>query len=252
MRTVGMMVAALLATSVLGIAAEPQGWKFEVTPYLWMAGLEGDVTVNGRTVDFEKKFSDLIDSVEMAGSLLAVVQYDRYLIWGQYDGFSMSTDNLDVEDQPQGGSLDTDMLLGEFAVGYQVDGWAEGQTFDLLVGARVLTMENELTVYGRGSFDSDDRDKENRVDAIILVRPSIPILPSKIAGLRFNPTLAIGGGESDLVFELQPQIQYQITENIAARLGYRTVGYKLKGDKNEDNELNIRLSGLIAGVGVTF
>jgi hypothetical protein len=61
-----------------------------------------------------------------------------------------------------------------------------------------------------------------------------------------------GGGDSDLVYELEPQFQYQITPNVVARLGYRTVGYKFKGDHNSDNELNIRLSGLIAGVGVTF
>jgi hypothetical protein len=82
------------------------------------------------------------------------------------------------------------------------------------------------------------------------MRPSIPVLPSKIQGLRFNPTLAIGaGGDADLVYELQPQFQYQITQSVVARLGYRTVGYKFK---DGDNELNINLSGLIAGVGMTF
>jgi hypothetical protein len=30
------------------------------------------------------------------------------------------------------------------------------------------------------------------------------------------------------------------------------VGYKFKGEHNSDNEMNIALTGLIAGVGVTF
>ena len=149
------------------------------------------------------------------------------------------------------------MLLTEAAVGYQVDGWMEGQTFDLLVGVRNLHMENDLEVFGKGKSSRDN----DVTDPILVVRPSILVYPSKIQGLRFNPTLAIGaGGDSDLVYELQPQFQYQITENIAARLGYRTVGYKFKGDdaKNdnlnltEDDELNFTLSGLIAGLGVTF
>lgn len=245
----GVAMAALLAAGATGIAAEPQGWKFEVTPYAWLAGVEGDVTVNGKKTDFDKSFSDLFEAVDMAGGLLGTAQYDRYLVWGQVDYFSMSTDNLDVEDQPAGGSLDTKMLLGEAAVGYQIDGWSEGQTFDLLVGVRTLHIENDLELYGKGSFSRDN----DIVDPILIVRPSIPVFPSKIEGLRFNPTMAIGGGgDSDLVYELQPQFQYQITDNIAARLGYRRVGYKFKGEHNDDNELNIALAGLIAGVGVTF
>ncbi|MEI6167492.1 MAG: hypothetical protein WCS52_09880 [bacterium] len=248
-KTVGMMTAVLLVGLSSGYAAEPEGWKFEVTPYAWLAGMEGDVTVNGHKAEFDKSFTDLIDAVGMAGSLLGTVQYDRYLLWGQVDYFSMSTDNMDADSQPKGGSLDTKMLLGEVAAGYQVDGWMEGQTFDLLVGVRELHMETDLTINHKGSFSKDN----DIVDPIFLVRPSIPIFPSKINGLRFNPTLGIGaGGDSDLVYELQPQFQYQITPNIAARLGYRRVGYKFKGNHNSDNEMNIALAGVIAGIGVTF
>lgn len=254
-RTVGLVAALVMAASGVyaaeaqgaAKAAEPQGWKFEVTPYVWAAGLEGDIKVNGHKADFEKSFSDILDYVDVGGSFLAVAQYDRYLLWGQVDYFSLSTDALDIDDQPTKGKIDNKMLLTEAAVGYQVDGWMEGQTFDLLIGVRNLHNETDLEIYGKGKFSKDT----DITDPLVLVRPSIPILPSKIAGLRFNPTLGIGaGGDADLVYELQPQFQYQITESIAARLGYRRVGYKFKG--SGDNELNIALAGLIAGVGVTF
>jgi opacity protein-like surface antigen len=245
-RIVGVAAAVLLGVSG-AFAQEPEGWKVEVTPYAWLAGLEGDVTVKGHKADFDKSFGDLFDYVEAAGSLLTVVQYDRFLIWGQIDYFAMSSDALDVEDQPEGGKFETAMVLGELAVGYQIDGWAEGQTFDLLVGVRATHMENELEVYNRGTFKKDG----DILDPIVVVRPSMRVLPSLIDGLRFNPTLAIGaGGDSDLVYEMQPQFQYQITDNMAARLGYRRVGYRFKDDN--DNELNIDMSGLIVGLGVTF
>jgi hypothetical protein len=255
--TVGV-VMAMLAMAVSTVpAAEPEGWRCELTPYLWFMGIDGDLTIRGQKADFDKSASDVFDGVDAAGSLLGVAQYDRYLFWGQVDYMSYSTENLDVQDRPQGGKFSTDTILGEAAVGYQVDGWAEGQTFDLLIGARTLHMENDLEVYGKGTR-SKDRDI---TDPIIVMRPSLPVLPSKIQGLRFNPTLGIGGGgDSDLVYELQPQFQYQITEKIAARLGYRTVGYRFKGDnaQNEnlnltkDDELNINFSGMIVGLGVTF
>ena len=243
------IAAGLVLASGLTASAAPEGWQFELTPYLWAAGLEGDVTINGHEADFEKEFSDLFDALDVGGSLLGVAQYNRFLLWGQVDYFSLSTDELDVEDQPENGSLDTKLLLGEVAVGYQIDGWSEGQTFDILVGARMLSMEADLEL-----ADGRTASKDNDIaDPILVLRHSIPIFPSKIDGLRFNPTLAIGGGgDADLVYELFPQIQYQITDHAAVRLGYRTVGYKFKGDDNEDNELNFNLAGLIIGVGVTF
>lgn len=239
----------MLVAGITSFAEDPQGWKFELTPYAWLAGIEGDATVNGNKVDFDKSFSDLFDAVELGGSILGVAQYDRYLIWGQFDYFDLSTDNLDVDKQPQRGSLDTKMLLSEVAVGYQVDGWAEGQTFDLLVGVRNMHIENDLNL-NNGKSASRDNDI---TDPILVVRPSMPVLPSKIDGLRFNPTLAAGaGGDSDFVYELFPQLQYQISENVAARIGYRRVGYKFKGENNSDNELNVKLAGMIVGVGITF
>ena len=242
----------VLASGLAAAAAEPQGWKVELTPYGWAAGLEGDVTVNGHKTEFDKSFSDLIEGVDMAAALLAVVQYNRFLIWGQVDYLSMSTDNLDVEDRPEGGKLDSKMLLSELAVGYQFDGFMEGMTIDVLAGVRTLTMDNELTIYDKGTRETEDPAEDSRVDGILVLRPCIPILPSKIDGLVFNPTLAIGAGDSELVYELFPQIQYQITEHVAARLGYRTVGYKIEGEHNDENEANVRMAGLLVGIGMTF
>lgn len=242
-----VIAGVVLATGMVATAAE-DGWSFEVTPYAWLAGLEGDVTVDGNKVDFDKSVSDLFDAVELGGSVRLGAQYDRFLVGALVDFFSLSTDELDVEDQPQRGSLDTDMLLTEAAIGYRVDGWSEGQSFGLMLGVRNLHMENDLEVNGVGAFSRDN----DVTDAMLYVLPSIPVFPSKIEGLRFNPVLGIGAGDSDLVYELFPQFQYHITDNVAARLGYRTVGWRFEGDNNDDNELNVSLSGLIAGLGVTF
>lgn len=248
MRMIVMMVAALLM-AVSTSYAEPKGWKFEVTPYAWLAGVEGEATVGEHNVEFDKSFGDLFKAVEVGGSLLATVQYNRVVGWGQVDYFKMSTDQLDVDDQPERGSLDTKTLLAEGGIGYQIDGWMAGQTFDLLIGVRSLHIENDLSLNdGR----SASRDK-TIVDPILVVRSSTPVLPSKINGLRFVPTIAIGGGgDSELVYELQPAFHYQVSKNVDLRLGYRRVGWKFTGDRNNDNELKIALAGMIAGVSIRF
>lgn len=240
------IVAGLVLATGLTASAAPEGWQFELTPCLWAAGLEGDATINGNEVEFEKEASDVFDKLDIGGSLLGKAQYNRFMFLGAVDYFSMSTDNLDVEDQPEGRTLDSKLLFGELAAGYQFDGFMDGMTIGVLVGARLASIEQDLEL-ADGQTSSKDN---NLADPILILNPSIPIFPSKIDGLRFNPMLSIGGGgDSDLVYELFPQFQYQITEHMAARLGYRTIGYKFE---DGDNELNINLAGIMVGLGLTF
>jgi hypothetical protein len=245
-RTLGMTLAALLVAGSSAVAGSTDKWQFEATPYLWATGMEGDMTVDGQTIEFDKKFSDIIDKVDMAFSALGVAQKGRFLVWAQGDYFSLSTQQFVTPHAPAGAKLETTLNIGELAVGWQVDGWSDKQTFDLLIGARFTRLESTLTVNTVGTF----KNTRTLTDPMILVRPSIPILPSKIDGLRFNPTLGFGaGGDSKYVYEMQPQIQYQFTEHMAGRFGFRTVGYKVEKD---GDEMNMRMSGLLIGLGFTW
>lgn len=243
-----MGLAALITLTTPSFAADStSGWHFEATPYAWLAGLEGDATVNGTKAEFEKSASDLLDAVDVGASLRLSASYDRLVILGLVDYFSLSTDELDVEDRPAGGRVETEFSLVEVVVGYQLDGWSEGQTFTLGVGVRQTVLDTDLTPVGEATTSK----KTELADPMFYVLPSMPMFASKIDGLRFNPVLGVGSGDSEIVYELFPQIQYNFTELVAARLGYRTVGYKFEGDGN-DNELNVSLSGLVAGLGIRF
>lgn len=248
LRLLVLLVAASTFLAGRAVAADPEGWKAELTPYLWLVGLSGDATVQGEKIHFDRSTNDILADAKVAGSALGVVQYDRFLFWGQVDYYDISTSKMNVKDRPQGGTLDTDVLLGETALGYQIDGWKEGQTFDILLGLRAMHLEHDLEVYGRGTFKSS----MNAFDPIIVVRPYFPIFPSSAPGLALNPTLAIGGGgDSNLIYELYVQLQYKISKHVVGRLGYRTVGYNVSGD-HDGNKLDFRLAGLMVGLGVIF
>jgi len=238
------LAMGLAAGAVQGQTTE--GWSFEVTPLVWYAGLEGDLKVAGRSADFEKDASDLLDAAEFGGSVRLGAAYDRFVIGALVDYFSLSTDELDEEDQPKGGTVDSKMLLTEALVGYRLDGWSDGQSFVLGLGVRNLNLETDLES-NRGATFSDERDI---TDLMFYVLPSVPLFPSRIDGLRFNPVMGIGAGDSDLAYELFPHLQYEVTDLLAIRFGYRRVGWRFEGAG--DNEFNADLAGLILGAGIKY
>ena len=58
-----------------------------------------------------------------------------------------------------------------------------------------------------------------------------------------------GGGDSKLTYELQPNLQYQFSNLIAARLGYRRLYYDYKGDKAD---FDGTFQGFTLGLGITL
>jgi hypothetical protein len=228
--------------------AEEKAWSLEVTPYLWMAGIDGDVTARDREVNIDVGFDDLFDRTEAAASFLVVGEINRFVLWGQFDFFMLSSDEADAEDRrlPDRITVDNDTTIIELAFGYRFDGFWEGQTIEVMAGMRYTEMENELKIDGLGSFKSD----RDLIDPMLVVRPCFPLFPSRITGLYFNPTLAIGGGgDSDFIYELQPQIEYMITDHLLARIGYRRLYYDVDGDRGS---FDGAFHGFIIGLGGKF
>lgn len=218
-----------------------KGWAFEVTPYLWAAGIDADVTVRGQKANVDMDFNDLVDSVDIGGSFLGVARKDRFVMWTQFDYVGL--DNNDLGNAvPSNSRLKTDMLLLEAAAGYQFDGPFKGSKIDAMLGVRYGKFENTLTIQ-----DAKAKRTTELVDPMLVVRPRLPIND----WIAFNPTIAVGGGgDSEFIYELQPQLQFQFTENIAARVGYRRLHYEFEG--KGDNEFDGDIQGFIVGLGVTF
>ncbi len=240
------LTAALWMAGAASAAPEPPALQFELVPSLWAAGLSGDGTLGGRAVDYDRSTGDLLDHLEAGGSLAGKVVFGRFAIGGQFDGYSLSTDALKVDGRPLDGRMDTDMLFTELAAGYVFKGWKEGQTFTVAAGVRHAHIESDLEIRGMGTI----RRQQDRLDPMVILWPTMPLFPAKIEGLSLTPAFSIGGGgDSELVYELFPQIRYQATEHLVVRFGYRSIGYRTE---DGDDELDFDLAGFIAGVGAAF
>ena len=242
MARTGTVLATLIAIGAptLSAQAADDDWKFEFTPYIWTAGMEGDATVQGHSTSFDVSFKDMLDVTNAMFSFLGVAQYQRLVFWAQVDTLSQDTNQLD--NPPPNARLELDTTMTTLAVGYQFDGYAKGQTVDVLIGRRHLGLDRTLTVNGVGSFQKDTDIN----DVVLVVRPSFPLSDR----WRFNPTLSYGSGDSESTYELQPQFQYQFSRNWAARVGYRSLYYNIENDAN--NKITVTFSGFIFGLGGTF
>ncbi len=252
MRIEEKLVLLCAAAIVAGVAAfpvaaqipdqPPHKWKGELTPYLWAPGIDGDITVNGRTASIDRSWSDVSKNVDVGGSVLGLLQYGQLVAYGQVDYVKLGTSNL--QRTPAGGNLEAKSTIGTLAVGYQFLG-SGGKTYDVLVGARRLYMDNTLDLNGVGSFER----KKGFTDPLIMFRPSIPFGQS--GRWRFNPTVDVGGGgDSKSTYELWPQIQYAFSPNWALRVGYRRLHYKI--EKGSDSSWDGNITGLMIGLGGTW
>ncbi|HNY80264.1 MAG: outer membrane beta-barrel protein [Sedimentisphaerales bacterium] len=232
-------VGVLLATASV-VVAQQREWSFEVTPYFWAAGIEGDATVQGQDVDIDVGFDDLFDAVDAGGGLMTVAQRGSFVVFGQFDYVGMDTDQLDPA--PAGGSIQTDSFFGAVAVGFQFKGPLKNSTIDLLGGLRYAWMNNDLEITGGASGE----DSLDILDGIVMVRPSVRLTER----WRFNPTFAIGAGDSDLTWEVQPSVQYQFADHLALRVGYRRVHYDIEGDHG--NAFDAAFHGVMAGLSLMF
>lgn len=238
-----MLMALCLSGSAPAMAQE---WQFELTPYMWAAGMKGDIqTTTGGAVDTNAHFSDLLKylNVGLMGTLEA--RYDRWMLL--LDGIyvklsdSQSTGRLlwsDVE-------VDVTQRVYTLAGGYRV---LEGATaVDLVGGARYTDLDTEFKLTPGLLPGRNHQLDVNWWDPF--------------AGLRVQQDLGngfslmgyadIGGFNVGSKFAWQGilGLNYQFTDNLIGKVGYRY----LYTDYDKDGfTYDMGMGGFFLGMGIRF
>jgi outer membrane protein OmpA-like peptidoglycan-associated protein len=273
----GLLTMAALPS--VGLASDQEGWQFEITPYLWAFGVDGEATFNDYNADFSKDWGDIADNIDGGGSALFVGSYNRFVFLLQYDAASIDADDDGfnqrlADDFGSTAKLDSefDTAIGTAAIGYRFDTFGDHSWVDVMVGVRQTKLESEFKVaYDDTSvtppvrvtdkFDSDP----DVTDTILMLRPSFQLSQR----WRFNPTLSYAvDGDSEEHYELSPQIQYQFSDYFALRIGYRSLAYEIEegsynpapgvaptavaGPGNNYRKFDGDIAGAVIGIGWTF
>ncbi|MBP8924278.1 MAG: hypothetical protein KBG75_00325 [Pseudomonadales bacterium] len=238
---IAIAIGCLALQSAIPAAAADEGCcGLRFTPYLWAMGLDGDIKVGPNKTNFSNDFSDIVDNMDIGGSGLFEYNKDRWVNVLQLDYLQLENKG-DTRVPGVKADLEVDSTLGALATGYRFD-ISERSTVDLLVGVRYAKIGIDIDLQPGRSLDGD----KTVVDGIVMLRPRFAITKY----LSFSPTMSVGAGDSDLVWEMAPEFVY-INDccNVEFRAGYRSLNYQIdEGNK----ELDISIAGPMVGVGFAF
>jgi hypothetical protein len=235
--------AATSAGLDLGLAAdEPDANEgsndvhVSFTPYLWMAGIKGDVGIprNQDEVEVDRSFGDILGDLKFA--FMGTVDADYHRIVAHVDTIYLNL-GADVERVDSliftEGEFDAKLLIVTGALGYRVVD--RGPMFlDVYAGGRLVSLDVDLALEGPLQTREASASPSN-VSPLIGGKARFPLSDRWALALQGDI-----GFDSDVKWQLAATVQYQLGEHWRAGVGYRHLS--LHHD-TEDSELDIAFSG---------
>ncbi|MCJ7440671.1 MAG: hypothetical protein MUO25_03715 [Thermoanaerobaculaceae bacterium] len=220
----------------------PGTWQFQVTPYLWAAGISGRIGLDLKSgVPVEVTLSDMLLDLQMAGMVEFEGHKDR---WGfVFDGMyvnlgkttSLENDGVEVK-------FDMTQQIYEFAGAYRV---SEGKVpVDLILGARGYFLSDGLKLTGPNDAVSASGSK-SWVDGYVGAR-----VRAQLSERWFVAGYAdVGAGGSNLSWQALAGVSYNFSKTVSGMLGYRylSIDYETKGFLYD-----VAMGGPYLGLGIRF
>jgi opacity protein-like surface antigen len=244
-----------LACAINPALAGADGWTYEFTPYLLAAGMDGTAGVRDHEFDVDASFSDILDNLDGAFMALFTAQRGRWL-------FGLEGVYMDLEDDgertvtgPRGnlsvnGEIDVGatMTILQASVGYRL--YDDVTELDVIGGVRYTSLDLDVEVdvaftppvFG-GSASADGN--ENWTDFVVGARVLHP-LSQNVALVGYAD---IGGGGSDLTYQFIAGVNWEFSDGITAKVGYRRLAWDYDSG---GTKWDIAASGPYVGVGFRF
>lgn len=215
----------LVATLILGssLANADDDWDFRLSPYLWFAGIQGDVsTIPGAPVaPIDISSSDALNDTEASLMLVFEAKRQRHgvLVDALYTDVQSKTDIAPAI----GLRMKSTSKNTVFSVSYEYEMYNSGQaSADVFAGARYWNIDTKLQFEGGLGVLAGRRvqHKESWVDPMIGIKGRTRLGDSQFF---LSGALAIGGFGvgSDSFYDVLGNIGYQWTDAIGTTIGYR-------------------------------
>jgi hypothetical protein len=225
-----VVCVCLFVPNLLGQSAQPptssEGWRVRVTPYLWGSGLKGRIGIRERFADVDASFGDIFDRLNFGFTGLVDAGRDRFTILTDLVYMNLSDDRATAG--PLFSSVDATQKFFVLAPlgGYRVAG-SEDSSLDLLGGIRFWHMKGELEFEPGLLEERDVSGSRNWVDGIFGLRGRYRLTSSwSISGYG-----DIGGGGSNLTYQILGAASADLGNRIALVFGYRYLNVVYNKDR---------------------
>jgi hypothetical protein len=170
--------------------------------------------------------------------LLGEVRYRRWHVLADFDYARLTTDSSgSILGQS---SLETREFLGTLNGGYRLID-SNAFTLDGFVGVRVMSINNDLSSSGGFLPPLSASSSDTWADPLVATRAIVPIG----AGFFGNAYADVGGGPNgDLTWQFYGGLGYNVSQTIAAFVGYRYLAI------NRSAGASYRLGNSILGRGI--
>ena len=239
-----VLAAALVFLPGAQAAAESGSgdWVFTIAPYLFAAGMDGDITVKGFEADVDVPFSDIISDLHFAAMLHFDMRSERWVV---------SSDLIYVD-------LDstTDIALGAATATVKqtifdvVGGYRVSPIVTLLAGARYVDLSSGLRYSGQLVDESVEAGK-SWIDPLIGVHVIAPLSDKWWIGVHGDiGGFAIG---SNLTWQAYADIGFRASRVVSIILGYRAIDFDYEDGSGTDYfRYEMLISGPQLGVAFSF
>ncbi len=220
-----------------------EGWQVEVTPYVWMAGLSGDIQAGDVSGTIGASFSDILNSLDFGLMGLLQVRHGRlgFGFDGMYTRLTNDGTSSGAGGESEGVHAEIVSQLYAFTVAYRV---LDGRVpVDVGVGARLMPTSAALELTSGDLAGARASGGNTAVDGFVGVRVSVPL--SNRWALEGYADL--GAGDSKLSWQALGGLKVRVSGTISLKLGYRYLSIR---NESPDLSSNIGEGGFYLGLGI--
>ena len=219
-------------------------WEFEFEFYGWLPNIVGDVGVKGLTSQVDIGPDDVLDNLNMVLSGDFAIRKDRIGVFGDFVYVEMSP-SFETPGPLFGR---TDLVLEETLVdlkgSYRLSEW-DGGWIEAIAGARYLKVGLDLTLKPGLLPQRSANGSTDWWDAVGGVRARHHLSDRLFVNLLAD----VGGGSSDLTWQVEGGFGYFLTDTIFTSVNYRYLSYDFTdGGFTFDADTH----GFVIGLGAMF
>lgn len=236
-------LGVVLGTAPLPAPAATNDWSFQITPYLWVAGVEIDASLPDQGGSGAERFDTRISAGAMVS---AQARYRSAGLFLDSAWLRLHTDAVHPGPAYDSLSLRSDFIHSTAALTYQLP--LEGRLqAELLAGARLWYVANEFEA-GAGILPGFNADTDKTwVDP--MVGASLQYDLGKGWAATVKGLVGGFGASADLAGEAFAGVLWRFSDHWSATLGYRY----LREEYDRDNyEFTLDAQGFLLGLGVRF